>query len=124
MEGEGTFAHAVFRVAVILGGVFGAIGVIAAAGASHGTESRNLAAVASIALAHGPAMVALGLAARGRLFVTAAILLGVGTALFVADLGWREWQGAALFTGAAPIGGGAMIVGWIAVIIAGLIHRR
>lgn len=112
----------VWQAAIVLGGVFGAAGVMAAAGASHAGESRNLAAIAAIGLAHGPTLLAIGLAGRGRVFAVAAVLLGLGTALFLGDLGFREWQGSALFPGAAPLGGGGMILGWVAIIVAGLLH--
>lgn len=111
------------RSAIVLGGLFGAVGVMAAAGASH-AETRNLSAIAMIGLAHGPTLLALGLAARGRAFAVAALLLSAGTGLFIADLGWREWQGAALVTGAAPLGGGAMIFGWLTVALGGVIGQR
>ncbi|MDP3401654.1 MAG: hypothetical protein Q8R97_11075, partial [Brevundimonas sp.] len=47
-------------------GLIGAVGVASAAASSHGGESRNLAAIAMICLAHGPALLALALAGRGR----------------------------------------------------------
>jgi uncharacterized membrane protein YgdD (TMEM256/DUF423 family) len=112
----------IWQAAIVLAGLFGAAGVMAAAGASHAGESRNLAAIAAIGLAHGPTMLAIGLAGRGRAFAAAAILLGLGTALFLGDLGYREWQGSAVFPGAAPLGGGAMILGWAAIVVAGLLH--
>src|SRR5215217_4264671 len=112
------------RLVLAAAGMVGAIGVMAAAAASHGGESRNLGAIAAIGLAHGPALLALGLAGRGRVFAVAAGLLGAGTALFLADLGWREGIGGALFPGAAPIGGVLMLLGWIVTAVAGFLHRR
>ena len=112
------------RLSIAAGGVAGAVGVMAAAAASHMGESRNLAAIAAICLAHGPALLALGLAApTGRLFRVAAACLAVGTLIFAADLGMREWQGVSLFPGAAPLGGVGMIGGWIFVILAGFLAR-
>lgn len=107
------------RLTLALAGLVGAMGVAAAAGASHG-DSRNLGAIAAIGLAHGPALLALGLAGRGRLSVLAAALLAAGTIIFAGDLGMREWLGHALFPGAAPLGGLGMIGGWLAIVLVGL----
>lgn len=99
-------------------GLTGAAGVMAAAAASHAGESRNLGAIAAICLAHGPALLALALAGRGRWLGAAGMLLSLGTLVFAGDLGMREWQGHGLFPGAAPLGGAAMIGGWAAIIAA------
>lgn len=117
-------AAPIFRLLLGVAGLVGAIGVMAAATASHGEGSRNLAAIAAIGLAHGPALLALGLAGRGRLLGGAGALLAGGTMVFMADLGVREWLGHGLFPGAAPLGGMVMIAGWLAVALTGLIGRR
>lgn len=117
-------ATPIFRLLLGVAGLVGAIGVMAAATASHGEGSRNLAAIAAIGLAHGPALLALGLAGRGRLLGGAGALLAGGTMVFMADLGVREWLGHGLFPGAAPLGGMVMIAGWLAVALTGLIGRR
>ena len=111
------------RLLVGLAGLIGACGVAAAAAASHAAESRNLAAIAAIALAHGPALLAIGLAGRSRPLALAGALLGLGTVLFCADLAMREFGGQALFPGAAPFGGGAMMLGWLSITAAGLLSR-
>lgn len=111
------------RLIVAAAGIIGAVGVMAAAASSHGGASRNLGAVAAICLAHGPALLALGLAGRGRLLATASLLLAVGTFIFAGDLGMREWFGHGLFAGAAPIGGVGMIGGWLAIVLAALLRR-
>ena len=116
-------AGASSRLIIMAGGLAGAIGVMAAAGASHG-ESRNLSAIASICLAHGPTLMVLGLLARGKLLSWAGTLLAGGTLVFAADLGAREWLGQGLFTGAAPLGGLAMIVGWFLVALGGATYGR
>ena len=112
------------RLTIAAAGLAGAMGVVAAAAASHAGESRNLAAIATICLAHGPALLAVGLAAPAtRLFRLAAALLAIGTLIFAADLGMREWQGNGLFSGAAPLGGVGMIGGWLGLALAGLLLR-
>ena len=110
------------RIILIAAGLIGAVGVMAAAAASHG-ESRNLAAMAAICLAHGPALLALGLMGRGRVLMTAGLVLVLGTAIFAGDLSMREWLGNGLFAGAAPIGGGAMILGWLGIALGGALRR-
>jgi uncharacterized membrane protein YgdD (TMEM256/DUF423 family) len=111
------------RLVLLAAGVFGAIGVMAAAASSHGGSERNLGAIATIALSHGPALLALALAGRGRVLEIAAALLAVGTAIFIGDLGMREWLGHGLFPGAAPLGGVGMIGGWLAIVVAALVWR-
>lgn len=112
------------RLTLAAAGLVGAIGVASAAAASHGGESRNLGAIAAICLAHGPALLALALAGRGRLLAWAGVPLALGTVIFAADLGIREWLGHGLLPGAAPLGGVAMIGGWLALIVAGATWRR
>lgn len=111
------------RVTLAAAGLIGAIGVAAAAASSHGGDGRDLSAIAAIGLAHGPALLALGLAGKGRVLSFAAALLLCGTALFVCDLGVREWLGHGLFAGAAPLGGLAMIGGWLAIAAAAVSWR-
>ncbi|MBU1306164.1 MAG: DUF423 domain-containing protein [Alphaproteobacteria bacterium] len=112
------------RVTLLLAGLIGAAGVMAAAGASHGGESRNLSAIASVCLAHGPALLALALMAHGALLTRAGLLLAIGTAIFAADLGVREALGHGLFPLAAPIGGGAMIIAWLLLAFAAIVAGR
>ena len=114
----------VTRLVLAAAGLIGAVGVIAAAASSHSEQSRNLGAIAAIGLAHGPALLGLALAGRGRVLSAAAALLAVGTIVFCGDLGMREWQGHGLFPGAAPLGGVGMIGGWLAVVVAALLWRR
>lgn len=111
------------RAMLAAAGLAGAVGVMAAAMASHGGSARNLGAIAAIGLAHGPALLALALAGRGRMLGIAAALLAVGTAIFVGDLGMREWLGRSLFPGAAPLGGVGMIGGWLAIAATALVWR-
>ena len=112
------------RAVTAAGGLIGALGVIAAAAASHGAESRNFGAIATICLSHGPLLVALGLVGvSGRWFGAAAWVLIVGTMLFAGDLLVLEKLGHSLFPLAAPIGGVVMIAGWILLSVAAIFSR-
>lgn len=112
------------RLVIAAAGIIGMGGVMAAAGAAHGADQSNLGAIAMICLAHGPALLALGLSSRrGYWFDAAAILLGLGTVVFASDLLARHFLGHALLPLAAPIGGLGMIGGWGAVIAGGAFSR-
>ncbi len=112
------------RLTIVVAGILGGGGVMAAAGAAHGGDGSNLGPIAMVCLAHGPALLALGLSSpRGRLFGLAALLLGLGTLVFAGDLLVRQYLGHSAFPLAAPIGGIGMIGGWAAVIAAGLFSR-
>ncbi|MBE7732228.1 DUF423 domain-containing protein [Devosia faecipullorum] len=104
---------------LVVAGLVGAAGVAAAAGSSHMAESRNLAGIAAIGLSHGPALLALGLFGNSRMLLAAGWILAAGTLVFAGDLGLREWTGNGLFPGAAPLGGGGMMLGWAFVALAG-----
>jgi uncharacterized membrane protein YgdD (TMEM256/DUF423 family) len=112
------------RAALVIGGLVGALGIVTAAAASHGQDARLLGAASSICLAHGPVLVALGLfGLRTRVLTAAAVLLVLGTVVFAGDLLARQLMGGALFPLAAPLGGLAMIGGWVALAIAGIITK-
>ena len=112
------------RATLILGGLFGALGVITAAAASHSGDEHLLGAASTICLAHGPVLVALGLfGLRTRVLSGAAILLGLGTLIFAGDLMARHFLGSSLFPMAAPLGGLGMIGGWLALVVAGFAAR-
>lgn len=112
------------RLLLVAAGLVGACGVAAAAASSHMTGSRNLASIAAICLSHGPALLALGLHGRSASLLAAGCLLATGTVVFAADLALREWLGHGLFPGAAPLGGAAMIMGWLALSVAALVRRK
>ncbi|MGO8657065.1 DUF423 domain-containing protein, partial [Rhizobium ruizarguesonis] len=84
----------------------------------------NLAASASaMCLAHAPALLALALGnARFRTAWLAGFLMIVGTLLFAGDLVTLRFTGSSLFPYAAPTGGWAMMLGWLAV-AAGAVFR-
>lgn len=110
------------EILLTVAGLMGALGVAVAAAASHG-ESRNLSAMATMFLAHAPVLVAVALAGREKWLDLAALALASGTIVFGGDLAIREWLGQGAFPGAAPIGGGVMVLGWLMLAAAGLRRR-
>ncbi|TAX56898.1 DUF423 domain-containing protein [Rhizobium leguminosarum] len=108
----------------LFAGLFGLAGVALAALAAHGGGEANLAASASaMCLAHAPALLALALGnARLKTAWLAGLLMIVGTLLFAGDLVTLRFTGSSLFPYAAPTGGWAMMLGWLAV-SAGAVFR-
>jgi uncharacterized membrane protein YgdD (TMEM256/DUF423 family) len=113
------------RLSIAVAGVLGAVGVTAAAGATHLGDTRILGALSLIALTQAPAVLALALLA-GRHWSTriATVLIGVGALLFSADLAAIHFWGASALPIAAPVGGTAMILGWLVLIPAAFLGRR
>ncbi|RYE86704.1 MAG: DUF423 domain-containing protein [Hyphomicrobiales bacterium] len=111
------------RILLVIAGLLGALGVAASAAGSHGTET-NLSTAGTFLLLHAAALVGLGAWRDNRLATNAGWILAVGVILFAGDLAMRARAGTALFPMAAPIGGGAMILGWLAVAAAGLWRQK
>lgn len=111
------------RLLTVAGALAGAAGVALSAAAAH-AGGGNLATAATMLLAHAPVLVAVGLAGSGRAMHWAALLLFAGALLFAGDLLARHWLGGRLFPFAAPLGGIAMIAGWLAIALAALTSRR
>lgn len=114
-------------VFIALAGLFGALGVAAAAASAH-LGGDLLATASSMLLAHAPALLGVSVAAAmttGAPRITlrlGGLALTLGAALFAGDLAAREFHGDRLFAMAAPTGGSLMILGWLAVCLGGLAH--
>ena len=111
-----------------LGGLAGTVGIVAAAGAAHGSADPLMQIAANMLLFHAAALVGIGALCRAgnRLMPTAGAVLALGTALFSGDLIRRALSGERLFPMAAPTGGTLLILGWLLVVIAcgwGMIGR-
>lgn len=107
------------RLAILAGGLVGALGVAASARASHG-GGENLAIAAQFLLFHAPLLMGLAALIRTRLVGVraGALVLGLfllGLALFSGDLALRALAGQPLFRMAAPLGGGTLILAWLAL---------
>lgn len=113
------------RLAIAAAGILGAVGVMAAAGATHLGDTRILGSLSLIALTQAPAVLVLALMA-GRHWSTriATLLIGGGALVFSLDLVALHLMGASPLPIMAPIGGSAMILGWVVLIPAGFVGRR
>lgn len=107
------------RLLVVASGVLGGAGVALLAAAAH-VGGDNLHTAASFMLFHAPALLAIGLAGRGRALAIAGCALLVGVSLFAGDLILRGFAGERLFAMAAPAGGLLTIFGWLGVAFSGL----
>lgn len=113
------------RLLILIAGILGAAGIAAAAGSSHGDDTRTLGALALIALTQAPALLAIGLSANPPPTLRiGGIVIAAGTILFCADLAARHFAGTALFPMSAPFGGTAIIAGWLVVALSALLPRR
>ena len=111
------------RLLLVAAGLCGALGVAAAARASHMADD-NLGIASNFLLLHAPVLIGLSLMAANRVAVAAGAVLLIGLVLFAGDLAARSLLGGPLFAMAAPLGGGGLIVGWLMVAVAGLVGRR
>ena len=110
------------RIFILCAGIAGAAGVAGAAAAEHGGRN-NLRLAALFLLLHAPALLAVGLGDRERKFAPAALMLTLGLAVFSGDLAARDLLGRALFPMAAPLGGGLLILGWLALAALAAVRR-
>ena len=97
---------------IVAGGVAGASGVAFSAVAAH-VGGGNVGTAATFLLAHAPVLLIAGLIGRGRTITAGAAILLVGLVVFSGDLLMRPYVGDRLFPRAAPLGGTAMIAGWL-----------
>lgn len=103
---------------IFFGGLCGALGVSLSAVAAHHPSGSVLASGAQMLLFHAPAFLALAAlvkinALRGWAVALGAVLLALGLAFFAGDLSFRALLGHRLFPYAAPVGGSALIAGWV-----------
>ena len=102
---------------LVVAGLFGALGVAAAAAAAHVANAPRLQTVSLFLMLHGaalPGAVAAAHAFRlGRLLHWPMWTIALGVALFCGDLFIRVRTGASLLPVAAPIGGSLTILGWL-----------
>lgn len=112
------------RLTLFLAGILGTAGVAFSAAAAHGEDPRLIGAAAAACMAQAPALLALSIGwEKIRTALPAALLIGLGCALFSADLWFRTRTGVGLFPMSAPTGGTMMMLGWVAIAIGALFRR-
>lgn len=114
------------RSLIAAAGLAGAVGVAFAAAGSHMPDAERLATAGQIAMAQAPALLAIGLVrpSPGRLISLAATGIAIGLLLFAGALAFHQATGSPALAFLAPIGGTAMILGWLGIGLAALLHRR
>ena len=117
------------RAFILVGTVYGALGVILAAVAGHAMPGSTLGPGSQFLMIHAVALVALGIGLETGLLAQKAGQLGgflllIGTALFSGDMAARAFLHHGLFPMAAPLGGLAMIGGWLIAAFAVLTAPR
>lgn len=112
-------AH-VIRLLIVAAGLSGALGVVTAALAAHGGGSESLRTASLFLMIHGAAIAA----AAALRASWAGVLMAAGTILFCGDLLARVWLGQRVFPFAAPVGGSILIIGWLALALAGLPRQK
>lgn len=105
------------RIFSLIGGLFGAAGVIFYAAAAH-LPDGYYASLAPILLGHATLLVMLGIIKTESMFPRiAGVLIVLGVLLFSSDLIIRQTTGYRIFPYAAPIGGTTIILGWLIIAI-------
>lgn len=112
------------RALLAVAGLMGAAGVAAAAAGAH-LGGGLMPTVAEMLLVHAAAVAALAAAARPgrRGFDLAAAVLALGAIVFSGDLAARDLLDLRLVPFAAPVGGTAMIAGWLLAAVAAVASR-
>ena len=92
----------------------GALGVAAVARGQH-ASGADMTIAAAMLLAPAPALLFVSLLPARRVLQVGGYVLLAGLVLFAGNLALRAELGQLLFPFATPLGGGAMILGWLAL---------
>ncbi len=112
------------RLIGLSAGVAGAAGVATLAVGAHAVTGANLDVAGSILLFRAAALLALANADGRRLRGLCALLFVAGCLLFSGELIFKAAMARSLFPMAAPSGGVALILGWLAVAVGSLLPSR
>lgn len=116
------------RTLIVLGALAGFLGVALSAMARHAISAAYLQTVAQFLLFHAPvffslaALLGTGLV-HERTGAIAGVALLLGLVLFCGDLAARDFLSRPLFPRAAPMGGFALMAGWLLILVAALLRR-
>lgn len=111
---------------VAAAGIAGAAGIALAAAGAHVAGAERLATAGNIAMAQAPALLTLGLLGRfgGRFLAILGWVIAAGLLAFAGSLAFHDLTGNPSLAFIAPIGGTAMILGWLGLIVAALLAKR
>ena len=113
------------RSSLLFGSLFGGLGVMLAAAATHTADTHLLSNASAMALAHAPVLIAISIGwEKLRTALPASVAMTIGILLFAGDLLSRHFGGSALFPMAAPIGGIAMMLSWIILAASAFLRPR
>jgi uncharacterized membrane protein YgdD (TMEM256/DUF423 family) len=114
------------RSLVAAAGLAGAIGVALAAAGSHLPGTERIATAGLLAMAQAPALLTIGLLGRfgGRFLAIAGWVIAAGLLAFAGPLVFHDLTGSPALAFLAPIGGSAMILGWLGIAGAALVGKR
>nr|WP_153770072.1 DUF423 domain-containing protein [Labrenzia sp. CE80] len=113
----------IMRIALVLGGLFGAAGVMLMAASAHIDTTGLVGTAAEMLLFHAPAFLAISALAQVRripFLPFGLLLMTIGLALFCGDLLFRAFLDQRLFPMSAPTGGMMLILGWVALALSAL----
>ena len=116
------------RLHLCLAALMGAAGVALMAAGTHAAGAQATTA-GEMLLFHASAIMAATAARKaGHLHAgigrVAVSLLVLGVVLFAGDLALRAFAGTRLFALAAPLGGGAIIAGWLVLAVSAVTPNR
>ena len=115
------------QVTLVVAGLLGAAGVALAAASAHIPNGQGAQSAAYLLIMHATAAVAVlagGFQFQNRsLFRVSTALMLVGATLFAGDIALRAFYGGRLFPNAAPLGGMAMIAGWLVLAVAAIFSK-
>ena len=123
-----------FRILILIAGLFGALGVVLAALASHSLQATKteleiewVTTASRFLMFHALALIGTAFLTdrRGGLLpVLCGSALALGTALFCGSLLMLAFIGSGSIAMMAPVGGTLMILGWIGVALCGIVPKR
>ena len=117
------------KLSIVLACLMGLSGVALLAAGAHVNAATSVQTAGQFLLFHAPViLVAVALRQTGVVNVSLAMgaiaLLIIGTSLFSGDLALRAFADHSLFRLAAPSGGVAIMLGWLALALSALVPSR
>ena len=117
------------KLHLVIACLFGVLGIALLAAATHATGAKTTEIAGQMLLFHAPALIAVTAARKAGLLQDkiariALTVLITGIVLFAGDLALRGLAAARLFPMASPVGGFAMMAGWLGLGLSAILARR